>query len=93
MVFRLMTSLHVMNECIFHQAAPIATIPGNLTPVTNVTTMSTATAAPQLQSLLQPAGPGQLAQIGTSPTTTVQTTGGPITIQLPTQPQPVQVRI
>ena len=71
------------------QAAPIATLPGNLTPVTNVTTMSTATAAPQLQSLLQPATAG-LAQIGTSPTTTVATAQGPITIQLPTQPQPVQ---
>ena len=76
-------------SCMFLQAAPIATLPGNLTPVTNVTTMSTATAAPQLQSLLQPAAAG-LAQIGGSPTTTVQTTSGPITIQLPTQPQPVQ---
>ena len=65
----------------------MTTIPGNLTPVTNVTTMSNAN-APQLQSLLQSAVPS-LAQLG-SPTTTVSTAGGPITIQLPTQPQPVQ---
>ena len=74
-------------SCMFLQAAPIATLPGNLTPVTNVTTMSNAN-APQLQSLLQSAVPS-LAQLG-STTTTVSTAGGPITIQLPTQPQPVQ---
>ena len=67
----------------------MATLPANLTPVTNVTTMSTATSAPHLQSLLQTATQG-LAQVAPAPTTTVTAPGGPITIQLPTQPQPVQ---
>lgn len=67
----------------------MATLPANLTPVTNVTTMSTATSAPHLQSLLQTATQG-LAQVAPAPTTTVAAPGGPITIQLPTQPQPVQ---
>ncbi len=84
---------------ILQAAAPIATIPGNLTPVTTVS--AAAAAPPQLQSLLQPVAPqsvtqinpGSIAATAAAPPTAAAAAAvapAPITIQLPTQPQPVQ---